>query len=188
VRSPIVRERAFVSVVTRNERIAGTIVPLTAAADGSASGRGVLARGVLARIEREPSWAVVSSEHDKRSAGAVGWPLTPPGFDPAAPRHTFDVADAVLLDGRAGALHAAEHERRIHRRQAALALLVVGLLMSASFWTEVRRGRVGRTRRVRPDQTAAEPTPLAPRGWVLVVAFGCIALGLGGLAYFGLTH
>jgi hypothetical protein len=177
VRSPIARERAFASIVTRDERIAGAIVPLTTADDGSASGRVPLDPALLGRIEREPSWVVVSSEYDKRSAGSVGWPLTPPSFDPASPRRTFDVADALLLDGRAGAIHAAERERSSRRRAAAFALLAVGLLMSASFWREVRRGTA-----------AADSLSLTPRRGVLAVALGCILLGLGGLAYFGLTH
>jgi len=203
VRSPIARGLAFASIVTRNERLAGAIVPLTAADDGSASGRWALHAGLLERLEREACWVVVSSEYDKRSAGAVGWPLSPPGFDPAAPRLSFDVADAVLLDGRAEAVVAAERERSGRRRSAALALLAVGVLMSASFWKEVRRGRIGTASsddRLAPraDDGGAHParsdpgrtdlTPLAASGWVLAVALACILLGLGGLAYFGLTH
>jgi len=203
VRSPIVRERAFASIVSAEERIAGAIVPLEAQADGSASGSLPLDTAVLRRIEREPTWVVVSSEYDKRSAGVVGWPLKLSGFGLAAPPHTFDVADAVLLDGRAGAIHAAERERAGRRRLAAGALLAVGSLMTASFWRAVRRGKGGVATRARAIESAdddtghheaaarqvvAEGMPLAPGGWVLVVALGCIVLGLGGLAYFGLTH
>jgi hypothetical protein len=181
VRSPIVRERAYASIVTWNERIGGGIVPLTPADDGSASGRLELDRALLERIGREPSWVVVSSEHDKRSAGAVGWPLRPPELEPDTPRLTFDVADAVLLDGRAGAKEAAERELSGRRRGAALGLLAVGVLMAVSFWKEVRRERSA-------TSTRGDTTPLAPGGWVLAVALACILLGLGGLAYFGLTH
>jgi hypothetical protein len=181
VRSPIARASAFASIVTWNERLAGAIVPLTTAGDGSANGRFALDRALLEHIEREPSWVVVSSEFDKRSAGAVGWPLTPARFDPAAPRLTFDVADAVLLDGRAGAIQSAERERSGRRRVAAFGLLAVGMLMTLSFWKEVRRAGAGALAR-------EAATPLAPGGWVLAIALGCILLGLGGLAYFGLTH
>jgi hypothetical protein len=111
----------------------------------------------------------------------VGWPLSPASTDLATPSLTFDVPDAVLLDGRAGAIQSAERERSGRRRTAALALFAVGVLMSGSFWREVRRGRVAAATR---DDTM----PLAPGGWVLVVALGCILLGLGGLAYFGLAH
>jgi hypothetical protein len=204
VRSPIARGLAFTSIVTRNERLAGASVPLMAEADGSASGRWALHAELLARIEREASWVVVSSEYDKRSAGAVGWPLSPTGFDPDAPRLTFDVADAVLLDGRAEAILVAERERSGRRRSAALALLAVGALMSASFWKEVRRGRV-RTAApadsldplaalgvgddpARSDPGRTDLTPLLPSGWLLAVALACLLLGLGALAYFGLTH
>jgi hypothetical protein len=189
LRSPIARALAYASIVTWNERLAGAIVPLTTADDGSASGSWPLHAELLGRIQRESCWVVVSSEHDKRSAGAVGWPLAPGGFDPAAPTLTFDVADAVLLDGRAGAIRVAERERSGRRHSAALALLVVGVLMSASFWKEVRRKRVrAAAGNDIPDSARTDPTPLAPAGWVLAVALACILLGLGGLAYFGLTH
>jgi hypothetical protein len=204
VRSPIARGLAFASIVTWNERLAGAIVPLTADIDGSPSGRWALHAELLGRIEREACWVVVSSEYDKRSAGAVGWPLSPPSFDPTAPRLTFDVADAVLLDGRAEAILVAERERSGRRRSAALALLAVGVLMSASFWKEVRRGRVALAAHddsldrlaadaagdnpARSDPGRTDLTPLAASGWVLAVALACILLGLGGLAYFGLTH
>lgn len=185
VRSPIVRERAFASIVSADERIAGAIVLLSPDSDGGASGRVVLAPTLLERIEREPTWAVVSSEHDKRSSGTVGWPLRHSRFDPAIPTRTYDVADSVLLDGRAGAIHAAQLERSGRRRGAALALLVVGVLMGASFWRQVRRAKVATA----AEQSALElPTPLTPGGWVLAAAIGCIVLALGGLAYFGLVR
>jgi hypothetical protein len=109
------------------------------------------------------------------------------GLGLATPAHTFDVADAVLLDGRAGAIHAAERERAGRRRLAAGALLAIGSLMTASFWRAVQRGRVS-AHDAAARRVAADTMPLAPGGWVLVVALGCIVLGLGGLAYFGLTH
>ena len=176
--SPIPRSQAFASVVTWNERIAGAIVPLEARGDGSASGRLPMDRALLARIEHEPSWVVVSSEYDKRSAGVVGWPLSPASFDPAAPPLSLDVPDAVLLDGRAGAIVAAESARAGRRRTAAGALLAVGLVMSASFWWEVRRAG-GRP---------ATLTPLTQGRWMFAFALGSIVLGLGALAYFGLSR
>jgi len=185
LRSPIVRERAFVSIVSWSERIGGAIVPLEPRSDGSASGRLPLDSALLARIEREPSWVVVSSEYDKRSAGAVGWPLSPAGFDPGAPPLSLDVADTVLLDGRAEAIVAAELERSGRRRGAALALLGVGLVLSASFWREVRRGKRAAST---PADASAERPPLSPNGWLFAVALVSIVLGWAGLAYFGLSH
>lgn len=203
LRSPIARTLAYASIVTWNERIAGAIVPLTPDDAGGASGRWELPPALLDRLQREATWVVVSSEYDKRSTGAVGWPLSPPEFDVAAPRRTFDVADAVLLDGRAEAILVAERERSGRRRVAALGLLAVGVAMSASFWKAVRRGR--RSSAVTGSDirdaiaadgagfSGSEPArtdaaPLAPGRWVLAVALACILLGLGGLAYFGLTQ
>ncbi len=183
LRSPIVRERAYVSLVTQRQRLSGAIVPLVADESGGARGLLPLAPQLSARLDDEPTWAVVSSEYDKRSAGAVGWPLSPP-FDPASPRLTFHVADQVLLDGRAGALYDLERRRNERRQRAGGALLAVGTLMAASFWVEVRRGRRGGTLDRGGDN--AEQSLVTGAGWVLAVALGCIILGLGALAYFGL--
>jgi hypothetical protein len=196
VRSPIAREHAFLSVVSARERIAGAIVPLAVDPDGSASGSFELTPALRARLEAEPLWAVLSSEFDKRSPGAMGWPLRP-AFAGSAPQLGFTVPDAVLLDGRDGALYDTQQRQQRRRRYAAAFLLGVGLLLSAAFWNEVKRAR-GRPPRAsgaglggpttdtdHPDNME-EMLPLAPGGWVLGVALGCIALGLGALAYFGL--
>jgi hypothetical protein len=180
VRSPIARERAFVSLVSARERIAGAIVPLVVDADGSAVGAVELGPELAARLAAEPTWAVVSSQYDKRSAGAVGWPLNP-AFDAQKPRLTFSVPDHLLLDGRSEALYDHAQRERTRRSVAAAGLLVLGSLMSAAFWREVRRGRRQQRRRA-----ADEGLPLSSGGWVLGIALGCIALGLGALAYFGL--
>jgi hypothetical protein len=190
VRSPIAREQAFVSIVSARERIAGAIVPLAVDPDGSASGRFELSPALRARLDAEPTWAVASSEYDKRSPGVVGWPLTP-AFDVTAPRLTLDVPDQVLLDGRNAALYSVWQRQRDRRRTAAAGLIGVGALMSAALWTEVRRGRrrgaAGDPRRAGHDPDSADEKPaLTPDGWVLGVALGCIALGLGALAYFGM--
>jgi hypothetical protein len=183
LRSPIVRERAYVSLVSQRERLSGAIVPLVADPDGSARGLLAIAPQLSARLDAEPTWAVVSSEYDKRSAGAVGWPLSPP-FDPASPRRTFDVADQVLLDGRDGALYDLLRSRNTRRSRAGLALLAVGTLMAVSFWLEVRRGR--RATALDPGGDNAEQSLVTAGGWVLGVALACIVLGLGALAYFAL--
>jgi hypothetical protein len=189
VRSPIARGRAFLSLVSARERIAGAIVPLEVGADGSAIGDVELGSELAARLEAGPTWAVVSSEYDKRSPGAVGWPLHP-AFDVTAPRLTFSVPDQLLLDGRSGALYDREQRERLRRSRAASALMTVGALMAAAFWIEIRRKR----RQVPGGHAAAadgadDRLPLSPGGWILGVALGCIALGLGALAYFAwLAH
>ncbi len=181
VRSPVVRERAYLSLVTQRERITGAIVPLTPEPDGTASGWLEIAPPLRARTSAEPAWAVVSSELDKRSPGVVGWPLGTTAAN--EPRLTFDVADRLLLDGRDGALRDVLQERNSRRRVAALALLAVGLALSIAFWFEVR----GRQRRVSGADATAELPALAPSGWVLGVAIACILLGLGALSLFALV-
>jgi hypothetical protein len=183
LRSPIVRERAYVSIVTERARLSGAIVALVADQAGGARGLLQLDPHLSARLDDEPTWAVVSSEYDKRSAGAVGWPLSP-AFDPRSPRLTFHVADQVLLDGRDGALDDVERRRSGRRRSAGGALLAVGGLLAASFWVEVRRGR--RSGALDRASDAATASLVHGSGWVLAVALGCIILGLGALAYFGL--
>jgi hypothetical protein len=172
VSSPIVRARAFVSLISEHERLGGAIVELDAAPDGTASGGFDLSAQLRARIEREPIWAVVSSEDDKRSPAVVGWPLG--AARARLPSTTLALADQVLLDGQAGAL-AERAERSAARRQTAAALLgALGVILGGLFWLEVRaRGR--------------RPAPLgaARDGWFLFVALASIALGLGALAYFG---
>jgi hypothetical protein len=181
VRSPIARERAYLSLVTERERIAGAIVPLRMEADGTSSGSYTLDATLRARSNAEPLWAVVSSEYDKQSPGVVGWPLSPP-FEAVAPRLTFNVADRVLLDGRSGALWDVSQRQLARRRRAAAGLFGVGLLMSLAFWGEVRRARGADG----PAIDDGERLALAPRGWILGLALGCITLGLAALAYFGL--
>jgi hypothetical protein len=181
VRSPIARQLGFLSVVSVRERIAGALVPLAIAADGSASGRFELDPALEARLDAEATWAVVSSESDKRSPGVVGWPLSA-AFDGPAPL-TFDVPDQLLLDGRSGALYDSQRRWRRWRGLAAAGLLGVAALFGPAFWSEVRRGR--------PRWGASGPgsadtaLPIGRDGWLLAIAIGSIALGFGALAYFG---
>ena len=175
VASPIVRERAFLSLINERERLGGAIVTLGAAPDGTASGHFEPSAQLLARLEREPTWAVVSSEGDKRSPGVVGWPI---GAALAhVPATTFALADQVLLDGQAGALahRAARSDARRHTAGALLGGL--GVLLGALFWLEVR----ARDRRRLPLRSARD-------GWFLAAALASIALGLGALAYFGVLE
>lgn len=181
VRSPVVREQAFLSLVTRSERFAGAVLPLSTQPDGTARAELPLAALWRERVRREPVWAVVSSEFDKRSPGVVGWPLS---GDEGAPRFSFDVADRLLLDGRDAASNEVRRERRARRRIAALALLGVGVALGAGFWLEVR----GRRPAASALGNGEERVALAPRGWVVGLALGCIVLGLGALGYFGLLE
>jgi hypothetical protein len=191
VSSPIARERAYVSLVTRSERVGGMSLALAAQPDGGAHADVELPLDLLARFDTEPAWAVVSSEYDKRSAGSVGWPIGK-ALD-AAPPSTFDVADALLLDGREAAVADAQRAHGARRRVAGGLLLAVAALTGALFWAEIRGARGGRGSQGRPAHAASaeldapnEPA-LAPRGAMLGAAALCIALGLAALAYFALV-
>ena len=169
--SPIERPRAFVSLISQHERLGGAVVELSPEPDGTASGSVEPGAALLARLRAEPTWAVVSSEDDKRSPAVVGWPLgAARGSEPAS---TFAVADLPLLDGEPGALYDLARRQRGRRRAASALLAALALLAAALFWAEVREhGR-------RPAWGAAR------HGWFLAAAVACIALGLGALAYFG---
>jgi hypothetical protein len=174
VRSPIPRERAYLSLVDGQHRLAGYILALTQDADGGAS-----ASVQLDSELRPPSgelYAVVSSEPDKRSPGTVGWQLGPPGL-----AHTFDVPEQLLLDGSAGVLQLERAARLARRQVAAILLSLVGAAMVAAFALEARSSA---------RRAAAAPAELAlgsQRGW-LALALGCLLLGIGALAYFGLAQ
>ena len=172
VRSPIERERAFVSLVSTRERLGGAVVELLPEPDGTASGRFEPGAELLARLRDEPTWAVVSSDDDKRSPAVVGWPL---GAALAAlPAVTFGVPDQVLLDGEARALRDLGARLSARRRGGSALLGAIAVLTGGLFWKEVR----GRRR----QPASAVPTR---DGWFFLMALASIALGLGALAYFG---
>ncbi len=177
VRSPIPRDLAYVSIVNEQHRLAGYIVPLQPDAEGGASAKVALEAELLARDGE--LYAVVSSEPDKRSPSAVGWRLR----RPAAPEvvHTFDVADQLLLDGTAGVLQREQRARLARRRVAAALLALTGAGMVALFALEARRSA---------QRAAAAPAELELRSqrWWLALALGCLLLGMGALAYFGLLQ
>lgn len=185
VRSPIQRDRAFVSWVTERARLGGAIVPLTPDPSGGAAGAIDIPEWLRPMLIGGPSWTVVASEYDKRSPGVVGWPAT--GVTrPDEPPHTFDVADRVLLDGTERAL-ASDAKARRHRRRVGLALMtVVGLGMGGLFWYEVRARRRGRQGAGDGEEGNAVLV-LASARWVSWVALACIILGLTALAYFGMS-
>jgi hypothetical protein len=176
VSSPIGRDEAFVSIVTETQRLAGAIVQLTPD-DGGASGRLALEPTLLTRLSEQPTWAVVSSEYDKRSPAVVGWPLARTKRAPFEPALTFDVADRMLYDGLPAAL-ARERQQRTARRRIALVLLVaLGVAMSGLLGYELRRRRAA--------SAGAPPIALDPRGWLIGAAIASVVLGVAALALFG---
>lgn len=182
VRSPIIRERAYVSWVTEQARLAGALVPLAPDEAGGAEGFVDIPAEVRSTRLTTPTFSVVASEHDKRSAGVVGWPMTGPLS--TEPLQTFDAPDHVLLDGSERALASDQAARRRIRHLGALLLSGVGVAMGGLFYYEVR------ARRQRRGASAEHP-PAAPDlaltsgRLALWVALGCIALAVAALAYFG---
>lgn len=186
IRSPIERDVAYVSLVTESERLAGAILPLTASGDGAATGAFELPPLIRARIERQPSWAVVSSEDDKRSPAVVGWPLAVEAGAPLLGTTTFDAPDRVLLDGVKQALSNDAAIRSGRRSTAAQLLLGVGAALVVLLLREIRQPqRAGRSSQTPPnDAPSHDALELAPRGWVPVLAVACVTLGVAALAYF----
>jgi hypothetical protein len=183
VRAPIPRDRAYVSLVTERERLGGAIVPLTPDDSGGASGTVDLSQSLLSRLLATPSWAVVSSQLDKRSPGVVGWPIARAHL-PSVPPLTFDVGDHVLLDGSEQALAIDERERRRRRRWGALLLVGVGVAMSGLFWYDVHPRSGAGTRGIQGASARANLPP-THRGWAIWLALACILIALAALAYFG---
>lgn len=177
VRSPIIRERAYVSWVTEQARLAGALVPLLPDEAGGAEGFVDVPAEVRSALLAAPTFSVVASEHDKRSPGVVGWPMN---FALATePPQTFDVPDHVLLDGSERALALDGAARRQRRRVGALLLAAVGVALGGLFWYEVRRQRLA---------AGAALTPaLASSRLASWIAVGCIILAVAALAYFGIS-
>jgi hypothetical protein len=181
VSSPIAADTGFVSLVTERERLAGYVLGLSADADGLASGSLELEPELLARLREGPAYAVVSSQYDKRSPSAVGWPLlaAPLGAWPL-PAYTFDAPDQLLLDGSLGAL-ARQRERLLGRRRlAALGLGLVGAALLVVFGYSVR---------ARAPQASYGPAALelTSQRWAIGLAAACIVLAVAALLFFALS-
>jgi hypothetical protein len=181
VRSPIIRERAYVSWVTEQARLGGALVPLTPNEAGGAEGFVDIPAEVRSALLAAPTFCVVASEHDKRSAGVVGWPMS--GLLSTAPPQTFDAPDHVLLDGSHQALVSELATRRERRHLGALLLAIVGVAMGGLFWYEVRARR--QRRGAETGVAAGAPATVSGR-FALSIALGCITLAVAALAYFGI--
>lgn len=186
--SPIVRDHAFVSLVSSDARLAGAIVALTADDLGGASAELTLEPALLAQLEAAPSWAVISSEYDKRSPAVVGWPLPPPAI--TQPGQTFDVPDQLLLDGVGPALEAERRERRERRRLAAAILALIGVALAVTLWMRVRGspGAAHRARASSADRDRIEGGFVhGPRRGSLAAAIACVLLAVLALAWFAIA-
>jgi hypothetical protein len=118
LRSPVLREAAFFSVVDERRRLVGGHVALEADGRGGAAREVQLPPGLPHQV-----WAVVSSEADMDAPAAVGWPLSP-----EEPLSTFDAKDVLVLDGLPAAFERSRQTpRRARLLAGAFALLALGL-------------------------------------------------------------
>jgi hypothetical protein len=187
VRSPVVRGRAYVAVVSDRERVIGATVALDP--------DGVGASGVLRDLplpERVPLWAIVSSEPELRSASLVGWPIRYATAPASEPPRTFDVPDVLVVDTVAQAL-AGEAARE--RRVRLLAALIAAVALFASAAAVASRSSRARARLATHLSNAgadeASVTRVATTGaatvWGVVAAVLSVALAALLIALFTTT-
>jgi hypothetical protein len=181
VETAVPRREAYFSLVTEGARISGGVLALEPDARG-----GSVALGSLASLPH-PAWLVVSSEVDQNSVAAIGWPLD----SGAEPAQTFDVPDALLLDGLPAAF-AREQARRSRVRW--LTALFIALAFGLSVALLVLRVRAAEHDIARHLSENVDPEiaqRVAPqRGLALLVALLAIGLGfiLLGLIVLARTH
>jgi hypothetical protein len=173
VRSPVVREGAFFSLVDLGSRRAGGPIPLTPDGRGGSVGEVKIDVEV---VPGSPLWAVVSAESDLDTESTVGWPLFSRDEEPF--QLTFDVADRLLLDG--APLGDARQHQKSRRASllgsafAALCLLIVAILI-------VERARAAdRTLRKHLSEFSEEPgeAERSARPLVVQVLLALLCLGL----------
>ncbi len=168
------RTEAFYSVVSDSGRIAGGVVRL------SPNGRGGSLGMVATPLPAQPTWFVLSSEVDQNTAAAIGWPLV----DGAEPGQTFDVPEALLLDGLPGAF-AREQARRSHVRWLTAAFIALAFALSVVLLVvRVRAADRDISRHLSDALEAETVARIAPRRSLsllvslLVIGLGFVALGL----------
>lgn len=190
VESPVVHERAYVTVVRERERILGRALALAPDAMGGARGTLPLSEGLgspsTAGIA-PATWIVVSSEADQRSAALVGWPIAESSEEP---RPTFDVADVLLADGVAAAR--ARESERVGRVRLSAATIAVALLALAGVLVVFRVRGAERDLAAHIDESLADSEATTrmvdSKGGrsSVVVALVCVALGAVLIAVFAL--
>jgi hypothetical protein len=186
VESPILRERAYVAIVTETERITGGTVLLQGTARGTAEG--VLE---VTLPPEGPLWAVVSSEPDLRSASLVGWPIR---YDiDGDPPQTFDVADVLVMDSVGEKIQAELGRVRRVRLSSALfagaAILLSALLVArrarlAQVALEAHLAEAGTDQ----ETTTKVATSDGGAAWRVVVAVLCFVLAAALMGVFAAWH
>jgi hypothetical protein len=174
IESAVPRTEAYFSLVSQRQRLAGGVIALRP------SGRGGSIGSVQLPAWQPPAWLVVSSEVDENSAATVGWPLE----SEAEPAQTFDVPDALLLDGLPAAF-VREQARRSRVRWLTAAF--IGLAFSLSIVQLVLRVRAADRQileHLRDELEQELAHRVAPRRVLpvlvalLSIALGFVALGL----------
>ncbi len=180
IHSPIERELAWYTWVTRERRLGGGSVSLRSDGSGGALGQLSVPRGLLERAARHELWVVVSSEPDARSPAAVGWPLGDQG-------ETLDVPEFVLVDGAtAGEARAAQRRDRL-RTGISVSGVLATLVVLALFTGRVRADRLAATSLLTEEERAVRVATVGDAaGWRLLVALLCLALGLALVTLIGL--
>jgi hypothetical protein len=188
VESPIVRDRAYMTLVSEHERLLGRTVVLSP--DGRGGSHATIPLPELDHrplAVLHPIWAVVSSESDQHSTSLVGWPLV---SSVDGPQSTFDVPDLLLADGVAAAL--AVERARVGRIRLAGAAVAVAILSLAGALLVLRARRAERllARHLEENVADTEVTTRlldksGGRGWLLV-AVACVAFGAVLMAVFAL--
>jgi len=166
--SSVPRSEAFFSVVSDRQRLAGGVVAL------EPNGRGGSVGIVRLPPVQLPSWVVVASEVDLRSAAAIGWPLAANN----EPAQTFDVPDLLLVDGLPAAF-AREQARRSRVRWLTAAFIGLSFALSVSLLVlRVRAADREITQHLHQGLGSELSTLIAPRRQLpLLVAVLAILLG-----------
>ncbi len=171
IESSTPRTEAYFSLVAEGSRITGGALKLTP------DGRGGSYATARLPSTPYPAWLVVSSEVDLNSAAAIGWPLQV-GAEPA---QTFDVRDALLLDGLPVAFEREQGRRsRVRWLTASFIALAFGLSV-ALLVVRVRAADRQIDQHLRSDMDRQTARRIAPRG-VLPLIVGLLAIGLGFIA------
>ncbi|MCA9633566.1 MAG: hypothetical protein KC766_38210 [Myxococcales bacterium] len=176
ISSPVERDRAYVTLLDREGRWGGGSVGLQLAADGNFRGRWSLPEN----FRTDNRWALVSSESDFTSAGAVGWPLSD---SDEAPQPTLSAREMHLLDGFPAA-YARDRSRIARARWLAIGVaLLSGALMLVLLVRRAQESQRKLAEHLRRQQAlgnveqGADSTLQAPRySLTLVLALICVGL------------
>ncbi|NRA32432.1 MAG: Ig-like domain-containing protein [Polyangiaceae bacterium] len=185
IRSPVPRERAFLSLLSLQQREFGAVVRLRADDAGGAVG------SVSLPSVSGPLWAAVSSEADSQSMGFVAWPLH--SSEPLEAPFNWDLRDHLLLNGASAA-----RDESVRRRFRAKALaggfsLVAGLLGWVLFLFGAKRAesrlREHMERSSLESDSATRTAPVQSLGfWGWLAMFLCFGLGFFLFALIGMMN